>query len=200
MTRGERALRTFVAIGGSAAGLIGGHLLDYRLAVPEAHRAAVLHESGHAYLPYAVVASVCLAVLAALAAGRLGYLRGKGRGGATLGQRDLAARLAVLQLVSFLALESGERLAVGQSVGDLAGPLLWLGLALQIGAALVVSGLLGLIRRAGEQVGLLLSRRDRPRGSPRVWVSIPREAGAIRHPFLNVRPARGPPRIRFAIP
>jgi hypothetical protein len=195
VNRAERALRMLVAIGGAALGLVCGHLLDYRLVVPAGDRAALLHQSGHAYLPYAIVGSLCVAVLAGLAAGRLGYLRGTGLGGGALSRRALAARLVVLQLVSFLALEAGERVAAGGTIADLAGPLLWLGLALQVGAAIAVSGLLGLIHRAGQQVGRLLARRARPATSRSVRLPIGLTVAPVRDPFIDARPARGPPKI-----
>jgi hypothetical protein len=198
VTRGERALRMLIAVGGATVGLVCGHLLDYRLVVPAATRSAVLHQSGHAYLPYAIVGSVCVAVLAGLAAGRLGYLRGRGVGGAALSRRALAARMVALQLASFLALEAGERVAAGGSVTDLAGPLLWLGLALQVGAALAVSGLLGLIHRAAQEVGRFLAVRAVPPASGRAPIPISAETAAIRDPFVNVRPGRGPPEVLLA--
>src|SRR5688500_15960561 len=127
MSRRARVIRMLIAVSASAAGLIGGHLLDYSLVVAPARRAALLHQTGHAYLPYAILGSLCLAVLAAMAAGRLGFLRGHGRGGDSVGTARLAGRLAVLQAGSFVALELVERLAAGSGLAELAGPLLWTG-------------------------------------------------------------------------
>lgn len=193
MTRGERALRMVVAVGGCATGLVLGHCLDYRVAAPELHHQAVLHSSGHGYLPYVIAASLGVAFISAVAAGRLGYLRGSGRGGSSLGFRATAARLIVLQLTAFSVLETGERLAVGGELADVAGPLLWVGLALQVGTALVVAGLLRLIHRAAEEVGRLLTGvRSPARPGPRTPVPAAAVA-AFRDPFVALASPRGPP-------
>ncbi|MEX2459223.1 MAG: hypothetical protein WD770_09585, partial [Actinomycetota bacterium] len=126
-----RRLRAAVVLT-SAAGLFAGHALDYLLSVPDpSRRHAVLHATGHAYLPDALVAAGAAGVVGLLAALVFGFRRGRA-GGAGLGWRRSALRLAVLQTAAFVALEVSERLVAGASFGPAFLRILGLGLLLQL--------------------------------------------------------------------
>lgn len=194
MSRRHPIARIMIVLGASAAGLFGGHLADYRLVVAPEHRHALLLQTGHGYLPYAIVASAIMAVIAVLAAGRLGFLRGRGGRGATLGTGPLAIRLAALQMTSFLVLELVERIAAGSGLEHLRGPLLWFGLPLQVLAAVGAAVLLTVFNWAGQEVARVLAPLRAPAGSRRVRWMLPVPASPVlQDPFLRLRPARGPP-------
>jgi hypothetical protein len=182
-----------IALGASAAGLFAGHLADYRLVVAPEHRHALLLQTGHGYLPYAIVASSCMAVVAVLVALRLGFLRPRG---GSLGMARLAPRLAAVQMASFVLLELVERLVAGSGLEHLGGPLLWLGLPLQALAAVVAAGLLILLQLLGREAARILARLRAPVGTRRAARTLPLPASpALEDPFVRLRPARGPPAI-----
>jgi hypothetical protein len=196
MSRPHRIARMLIVLGASAAGLFGGHVADYRLVVAPEHQHALLLQTGHGYLPYAIVASAIMAVVAVLAAGRMGFLRGRGRDGVALRPGHLAVRLGVLQMASFVALELVERLVAGSGVEHLRGPLLWLGLPLQALAAVVAAALLTLVQWLGREAARVLARRRPPAGSRRVTLVLPLPDGPVlQDPFLRLRRPRGPPQV-----
>lgn len=193
MSRTHRPARILIALGASAAGLFAGHLADYRLVVAPEHRHALLLQTGHGYLPYAIVASACMAVVAVLAALRLGFLRPRG---GSLRMARLAPRLAAVQMASFVLLELVERLAAGSGLEHLGGPLLWLGLPLQALAAVVAAGLLILFQLLGREAARILARLRAPVGTRRAARTLPLPASPVlEDPFVRLRPARGPPAI-----
>lgn len=135
-------------VGVAGSGLLLGHWLAYALGTPHAHaREELLHATGHGYLPYATQVALLAGALglAALFLARVSNREGRGSFGLD------AATLAVVQSVTFVAMEAGERLASGASLHDLThGRLLTIGLAVQISVAVAGAGVLRLIDRAAE--------------------------------------------------
>jgi hypothetical protein len=140
------SLRVAAAGGLAAAGVFGGHVLTYALVV-ERHEHPLLVDVAHGYLPFAGLTVAVLGFVALLAGIASGYV-----GGGTPALWTVARRLALLQAAAFTALEVLERLAVGASLSDLAGPLLVVGLLVQLLAALLSALLLGGLRRVGQAI------------------------------------------------
>jgi hypothetical protein len=144
--------RTAAIVGVAGAGLALGHWLAYSLGTPRAELDELLHATGHGYLAWATQVALLAGVLglAVLFLARLS--RREARGSFA---RD-AAMLTVAQSLAFVAMEVGERLASGATLHDLAhGPLLAIGLGVQLGVALVGAGLLRLTDHAAEAAGSL---------------------------------------------
>jgi hypothetical protein len=139
-------MAAIVGVGGS--GLALGHWLAYALGAPQAAaRDELLHATGHGYLASATQVALLAGVLglATLFLARLG--RRETRGSFA---RD-AATLGAAQTLAFAAMEVGERLVSGAPLHDLAhGPLLAIGLGVQLAVALVGAGLLRLTDHAAE--------------------------------------------------
>jgi hypothetical protein len=190
-----RSRRLLPVAGIAVAGVVLGHWLAYRLAVPQAHmRAEVLHASGHGYLILAVKAAV---VLGLSAVGSLLLVRsGAAKRGEPLPVAPLSSlvlRLSVVQIVAFSAMEVTERVAAGAPLSGLLGHHVFLfGLALQFLAAFVGALVLLWVGRAADAIGRALRSLDLPR---------PATVGEHPHPiFLPVAAGlagaagvRGPP-------
>jgi hypothetical protein len=189
-------------LGGATAGLVAGHFVHYRLAVPHpGHRQALLVATGHGYLPAATLAAIVLVIVAALGTFALGWRRGLRRGGARrvpglpLGLSML--RLAAAQAAGFFLLEIVERLASGAPLDHLIGPVLLGGIVLQLGIGALMGGLLVLLERSGEAVARALQRPPHPELSTPVRL-LPRPfLLPARDPLATPLVIRGPPRLRF---
>lgn len=173
-------------VGVAGSGLVLGHWLAYALGAPQAEaRDELLHATGHGYLASATQMALLAGVLglAVLFLARLG--RREARGSFA---RD-AATLAAAQSLAFGAMEVGERLVSGASLHDLShGPLLAIGLGVQLATALVGAGLLRLTDRAAEaadSLGPLAAPR-----APTVLASLAIAASAPAQPPAT-RPASG---------
>lgn len=182
----SRRMQRIAFVGLGAVGLFVGHALNYALVVPDAaHRHVVLAASGHGYLgPLAwIVAAVgCAAAGAGIATGY--------RGRPTRGMGGLALRLSILQACAFIVLEVGERLAAGAPIGDLDGPLVWVGLLAQVVVAIVGAIVLAGLRRVGHAL-----RAPRRPATVRdaATCAMSSVAAPARDPWLNVRAVRAPP-------
>jgi hypothetical protein len=198
MPRLQRTVGGFSLVGVAVGGVVLAHWLAYVLAIPGAHaRAQVLAASGHSYWVMAIKFAVVLG-LAAL--GSL-FLRHLDRSPRTWesGQEAfsaIAARLSLLQVTAFIAMEVTERLVVGVPVAHLFHHRLFLmGLAVQL---IVASGgalLLLWFSRTAERVAEALGRPLLPRPRPAVLRTIRIELEAI-PPVDPVRDGvglRGPP-------
>jgi hypothetical protein len=176
----------------AAAGLFAGHGVDYLLSVPDpSRRHAVLHATGHAYLPDALVAAAAAGVVGLLAALVFGFRRGR-NGGGSLGWTASAIRLAAMQAVAFVALEVTERLVAGAPLGPAFVRILVLGLLLQLGVAAAGAGALVLLERAGAAAGRASAVRRLPRPVPHLVSPAARWVPAA--PLLGgARLTRGPP-------
>ena len=198
MPRHQRTVGGFSLVGVAVGGVVLAHWLAYVLAIPGAHaRAQVLAASGHSYW----VMAIKFAVVLGLAAFGALFLRHLDRPPRTWesGQEAfsaIAARLSLLQVMAFIAMEVTERLVVGAPVAHLFHHRLFLmGLALQLIVACGGALLLLWFSRTAERVAEALARPRLPRHRPAVLRTIRIEIQAI-SPVDPVRDGvglRGPP-------
>lgn len=196
MPQHRRTVGGFPLVGVAVGGVVLAHWLAYVLAIPAAHaRAEVLAGSGHSYW----VMAIKLAVVLGLAALGGLFLRQLGRPPRTWESQQeafsaTAARLSLMQVVAFTAMEMTERLVVGAPVAHLFHHRLFLmGLALQLIVASAGALLLLWFSQTAERVAEALSRPRLPR--PAVLRTIPIEIQTI-PPVDPVRDGvglRGPP-------
>lgn len=168
------------------AGLGLGHLLAYALsgADAEAHLAA----TGHGYLPLALRLAVGIGLLGGVSAVLGGVRRARGRTSGPPGILPTAVRLAGVQAAAFAVLEVVERLVAGAPLAGL-GPLLAVGLLVQVFVAALFAPLLVGLDRVGER---LVSAA--PPAAPRPVHRLPACATERTEP-VEVRPwsERAPP-------
>lgn len=188
----------FSLVGVAVGGVVLAHWLAYVLAIPGAHaRAQVLAASGHSYWVMAIKFAVVLG-LAALGALFLRHLDRRPRSWES-GQEafsGIAARLSLLQVMAFIAMEVTERLVVGAPVAHLFHHRLFLmGLALQLIVASAGALLLLWFSRTAERVAEALGRPLLPRPRPAVLRTIRIEIQAIPSvdPVRDGVGLRGPP-------
>jgi hypothetical protein len=194
----RRTVGGFSLVGVAVGGVVLAHWLAYVLAIPGADaRAQVLAASGHSYWVMAIKFAVVLG-LAALGALFLRHLDRSPRTWES-GQEAfsrIAARLSLLQVMAFIAMEVTERLVVGAPVAHLFHHRLFLmGLALQLIVASAGALLLLWFSRTAERVAEALGQPLLPRPRPAVVRAIRIEIQAI-HPVDPVRDGvglRGPP-------
>ena len=137
-------------LGLASGGLLAAHVADYALAVRDAaHRHALLAETGHGYLGPAAHIAGALAMFSVAMFIGLGFSRG--RTGPRLSLRSASLRLIPLQTGAFVCLEVLERGFTGAPLGDLLGPLLWLGLALQVVVGFICAVLAVLLEHTGAR-------------------------------------------------
>jgi hypothetical protein len=145
--------------------LVFAHRLAYFLAIPDDHhRAEVLEATGHRYLPLVAILSAAglVAGLTGLVTHRLVRARTPEAPEITLG--SLAGRLAVLQCVGFLGLETAERLVSGAGPAHLlVEPAVALGLVVQIIVAVAGALLVTVFRSALDRLIRWSGRRTHPR-------------------------------------
>lgn len=158
MSRVSRALRVLTLAGTAVAGLIGTHLLDYVLVIPDhAARHGLLAATGHGYLGMAVGLAFAAAIMAGASSVVLGLRHGSRGFAAPLAFGQVALRLVLLQSAGFLLLELGERLATGVPAHHLYDPVVIVGTLLQALAAVTGATILVALARGGELVGRALS-------------------------------------------
>ena len=186
--------------GVAAAGVILGHWLSYRLAMPNgALRQHVLAESGHSYWLLAVRAAILLGLAGAGAiVGR--QMLTAGREAGTVDRYvNSALRLGALQLAGFAAMEVAERAVSGAPIaGMFVHHIFVLGLAVQFLVACAGGLVVVALSRAGRRVALALRGRapmPRAQALPR-WLPSPSRR---RLPVLGgAAGLRGPPRLSFS--
>ena len=165
-------------------GLLAGHTLGYRLAIPDAHaRAEVLAHTGHGYLAYAPLAlTVCLALLvAALVIRAVAAFKGEPTRPAA------SPAIVLLSPLAFVTQELAERLLYSGQVSWTAvvEPVFLAGLALQLPfalAALLVAWALDSVALAVGKALAAAAPLTRSRFVPRPALvrAVPRPAGLAR--------------------
>jgi hypothetical protein len=175
------------------------HWVTYLVGVPApVTRDAALAASGHGYLSVAGELASAFLALTVVAAFLRPLVGGRG---APVPVRGLAMRLALLQVVAFVAMETVERLVAGAPLAELlTGGLLAVGIVVNLVAALVGAAFLHRIFRLADRVAAVAGaggspalRRDRPIG-----VVAP---AAIAPPSARPRSrawVRGPPEASLA--
>jgi hypothetical protein len=199
MSRRFTPLRAFSFGGVAAAGVMAGHWLSYRLAVPNgALRQHVLTESGHSYWLLAVRAALLLGLAGAGAiVGRQLLTAGRERG--TVDRYvNSALRLGALQVAGFAAMEVAERTVSGVPIaGMFVHHIFVLGLAVQFLVACVGGLVVVALSRVGRRVALALRGRapiSRSRALPRVLPTPSRRRLLV---LAGAAGLRGPPRLSF---
>ncbi len=194
MSQRARRIDLVIVAALALAGVGLAHVLEYLLLVPDHHqRQEVLAGTGHQYLPSALGTVSFLACLAAAVVFLAAFRRGARPGPATTSRHDLVRVLPCAQALAFLALEVGERLAAGASLSDL-GPVLLLGLPLQVVVGLAAATLLALLDRAGEQLGRRVAHTRSRAGRRLATCWSPSPDRCPRSTLSSRRaPARGPP-------
>jgi hypothetical protein len=159
----RRRLRALVAGGLGGAGILVGHSLGYLAVAPEAGRRRwLLETSGHSYLPFAWPILLGVAGFSALLAIWIGFTAGRSPRRRNPARWPAVVVPCVLQAIGFVVLEVGERL-IGHGGHALLGPVLAVGLPLQLLVGAVAGFLLISLVRAGERLARLGARPTRPR-------------------------------------
>jgi len=191
-------LRTRLWLGGLAAGGVAvAHILAFLLAAPDPfRREQLLKATGHGAWPLLVTVAMgaLVVALAGFAVGRLRHPRRVRQAPFYLGT---ARRLVIMQVVGFLLLEAGERLAAGKGLAGLAGlpfeSVIAIGVVAQVLVALAGAMLLALLDRVVGGLVLLFRQTARAprrlvsRGIPDVRIQLVRIASGPAN-------LRGPPR------
>lgn len=132
--------RIYLALLGGAGTLVA-HSLAFRLVARDAHHhSSMLLDTGHGYWGVATPLAIGLAL-----AGLAGTLASSSRSQARF--MSTARRVAGLQCVAFLTMETLERVSVGESLLVVTEPVVLVGLALQVAIALAATGLLVVLTR-----------------------------------------------------
>lgn len=177
----------------AAGGVVAGHFFTYLLAAPStAQRAALLRQTGHSYLPKAIVAAAALGAIAMGVSAARGVAQ-RHAGSAPLDWRGLALRMFALQAAGLVLLEVTERLIVGAPVGGI-GAVLPIGIAAMAAVAAAVAGLLCLTVHAATSLARALA--NDPVRRP-VAPSVPTRRHDDVRPVLDLLSSsisgRGPP-------
>ena len=180
------------ALGVAGAGIVVGHWLAYAIGTPHAlARDELLRSTGHGYLPYATQVAL-LAGAVGLVGLFLTRLSRRGTRGSFAGD---VARLTAVQSGAFVAMEVGERLLSGASLHDLThGPLLAIGLGVQLVLAVAGALTLRLTERAAE-VAELLGRPGFPFAPSLVAATTLAPAVMPMRPALLAARSRAPPSL-----
>jgi hypothetical protein len=154
----RRRIQTTALLGCfAAAGLVGAHVLAYRLALPDALvRSAVLRTTGHGYLGPALVIATVAFVFGLIGSAAVGFSRGHRGGHPMPGWRYVAVRIAATQAGGFVLLEAAERIVAGRRPVAFDVALVSIGIVVQIVLALAAATLLVVVGRAAGALGRAL--------------------------------------------
>jgi hypothetical protein len=198
----RRVLHLATLAGAAMAGLVGAHVLDYLVLIPDGpSRHRVLAATGHGYFASAAVLAFVAGAIAMLSAAAIGYRVGRGRervAGAP-SFRITAGRLAAVQVGGFVLLEATERLAAGVSPARGLDTTLVAGILIQVVVACLAAAVLALVHRAGEAVGSAIAARPHPLLRPPVLIPL-RHLGVVRPAERRPGLVRGPPEPAAALP
>ena len=192
MAHGRRRRLLTLSIAG--CGVLVGHWLTYLVDAPDAStRTALLDATGHGYL--SVVGELATAFLAfSIVAAFLGALLPTG--GGSLPGASLAARMVLLQVGAFAAMEIVERVVAGSPLDDLVGGgVLAVGTVANVAVALLGAALLRRVLALADRVAASASAPASPAAPPPVAVAAlpPFTSSTPRHRGLAAVPVRGPP-------
>jgi hypothetical protein len=190
--RGRRAFGGLPVFGMAGLGVVIGHWISYRLAVPDAHlRHHVLLTTGHGHWLVVVKVAAALAVAGVATL----VVRFAGRGAPAGGAYSwVAGRLAVVQAVAFTGMEAVERLGSGAPVGGMfAHHLFLLGVSVQLLVACAGGAFLFWLSRAVRQLAEAVRSLPHVAAMP-VPLLRPAPAPVRSAPVLASAPIRGPPR------
>ncbi len=189
-----RLTAALTLLAASAVGLVAAHFLDYLLLFPRgSQRHALLIHSGHGYLPAAAWLAGGAAAVAAIGAATFGFRRGQRGPGGGMGWGRTSLLLAAIQTTGFVTLEPLERLLVGAPVDDVVGPLLAVGVLLQVLLAMGAAAILQLIARKAEALGRRLCAPPPAARRRVIRFGLCRDARAVRLLLPHSFSVRGPP-------
>jgi hypothetical protein len=176
----------------AALGVVIGHQLAYVLAIPDQHaRTSFLSRTGHAYFPMFARAALLACSVALLTS----VLRRLGRSGPSVGAFALSQRVAPLQALGFVALETVERLTSHASFEELLHRDLLIGVLVQVSVAAVLSWSITMLRRAARTALAPGTSPIRQRVVVRLFEPTVRRP---HRPVLTPRSPRAPPALRVA--
>lgn len=185
------ARRRLATLGVAVGGVLAGHWLTYLAVVPVAgSRAALLHDTGHAYLGLAndLALVSALAAMATMFIGQLTHPEPSGQ------LRGLTARVVRFQVSAFVLMEVLERVTAGSPLAGLIHTgILPMGIAVQVGiGCLAASAIRWLLRTADRVAATFTSAAAVPRlDVARVFLPETVFVPAGRH--LSAAGVRGPP-------
>jgi hypothetical protein len=178
-------------MGVAVGGVLAGHWFTYLVVAPVTDsRAALLHETGHAYLGIANDLALVVA-LAAMAAMFIGQLTSPAPAGQLQG---LTARVVRFQVSAFVLLEVLERVTAGSPLAELTrSSVLPIGIAAQAAIGYLAACAIRWLQRTADLVAAAFGRAASPprRSVPRPLLPEPVFVPAERH--LSAAGVRGPP-------
>lgn len=185
------ARRRLATLGIAVGGVLAGHWLTYLAMAPVAgSRAAILRETGHAYLGMANDLAL-MAALAAMAAMFVGQLTSPMPTGQLQG---ITTRVVRFQVGAFVLLEVLERVTSGSSLAELIHTgILPIGIAAQVGIGCFAAHAIRWLLRTADRVATAFGRAAVParRIVPRPLLPERVFFPAGRH--LSAAGVRGPP-------
>lgn len=154
------ARRRLATLGIAVGGVLAGHWLTYLAVAPIAgSRAALLHQTGHAYLEMANDLAL-VAALTAMAVMFIGQLTSSVPGERLPG---LATRVIRFQVSAFVAIEVLERVTSGSPLAELIHTgILPIGIATQIGLGSFAAHAIRWLLRTADRVATAFARAAIP--------------------------------------
>ena len=190
MYEGSR-LRGLPLFGIAVAGMVLGHLATYLIAFPEQNqRHLVLQNTGHVYLPAFAHVALLLALAGAITIAARAWTTSERSSMAIFA--SVVSTLALVQIAAFIGQEVLERVIAGAPLSDLTtGPVLALGVTVQVVTAFVGAAAAMCLARVSDRVGLVGSTER-----VRFWRPDALESLAATHPAPVNADVPGGPRGR----
>lgn len=191
--RTRRAFGGLPIFGTAAAGVVIGHWISYRLAVPDTHlRHHVLLASGHGQWLVVVKLAVAIALAGIVTLAARFASRTAPSGGADA-LSWAVCRLAIVQAAAFTGMEAVERVFSGAPVaGMFAHHLFLLGLAVQLLVACAGGAFLYWLSRTVRGVAEAVRSLPHPAAAPSTVVRL-HDTRAARPLLARPSGIRGPP-------
>jgi hypothetical protein len=185
------ARRRIATMGIAVGGVLAGHWLTYLAVAPAASsRAAILRQTGHAYLGLAndVALVVALAALATMFIGQLASPTPAGR------LPRIATRVIRFQVCAFVLLEVLERVTAGAPLAELVHTgILPIGIAAQVAIGYIAAQAIRWLLRSADRVAAALARPAAPQRRADTRPLLPEVVSVPARRVLSAAGVRGPP-------